>query len=52
MEKGSEIKVRIICFGDSLTFGSVGHSYIKYLCMPSGIQIKNKGIRQIEMWIT
>lgn len=44
MEKGSEIKVRIICFGDSLTFGSVGHSYIKYLCMPSGIQIKNKGV--------
>lgn len=42
IKKGAEMK--LICFGDSLTFGSVGHSYIKYLKKGTNYKVKNKGI--------
>ena len=34
--------MKIVCFGDSLTFGSVGHSYIKYLDTDN--KVINRGI--------
>lgn len=34
----------LICFGDSLTFGSIGHSYIKYLKKETNYNIINKGV--------
>jgi len=35
---------KLICFGDSLTFGSIGYSYIKFLKATTSYTIKNKGI--------
>lgn len=34
---------KILCFGDSLTFGSIGHSYIKYLKKNDDVITINKG---------
>ena len=36
--------MKLICFGDSLTFGSVGHSYVKYLKETTSYTAKNKGV--------
>lgn len=34
--------MKIVCFGDSLTYGSIGYSYCKYIDTP--YRIINKGI--------
>lgn len=36
--------MKLICFGDSLTYGSVGCSYIKYLRKTTSYTVKNKGL--------
>ena len=37
------MKMKIICLGDSLTFGNVGYSYIHFLDKKSNNQYVNKG---------
>lgn len=36
--------MKLICFGDSLTFGSIGYSYIRYLRSTTNLTLKNKGV--------